>query len=56
MDQYEYYEYRDYRQRIDLAKDSLRKLISLMDEDKDKLSLIAFNHKIEKIFWIIKKK
>lgn len=55
MDQYEYYEYRDYRQRIDLAKDSLRKLISLMDEDKDKLSLIAFNHKIEKIFGLLKK-
>ena len=52
MDQYET---RDYKQRITLAKESLIKLVSLMDEENDKISLITFNHQAKKIFGLLKK-
>ena len=41
--------------RLELAKESLKKLISIMDENNDKMSLITFNHKTEKIFGSLKK-
>ena len=41
--------------RINLAKKSLKKLISIMDEKDDKMSLITFNHETQKIFGLLDK-
>ena len=43
------------KERITLAKESLSKLVSLMDEENDKMSLITFNHNTEKIFELLSK-
>ena len=44
----------DGKSRIKLAKESLTKLVSILDEN-DTMSLIAFNHETEKIFGPSKK-
>ena len=41
--------------RIDLAKEALIKLISIMDENNDRLSLITFNESSQKIFGLSNK-
>ena len=41
--------------RLDLAKEALIKLVSVMDEKNDRLSLITFNHKTEKVFGLLNK-
>ena len=41
--------------RLDLAKEALTKLVSTLDEKNDRLSLITFNHKTEKIFGLLNK-
>ena len=43
------------KSRIALAKESLKKLVSIMDSEKDKMSLITFNHKTQKIFDLLDK-
>ena len=43
------------KSRLKLAKESLKKLVSIMDKDNDKMSLITFNHKTEEIFGLINK-
>jgi len=45
----------DAKSRLTLAKESLKKLVSIMDLDNDKMSLITFNHKIQKIFELLNK-
>ena len=44
------------KSRITLAKESLKKLISIMDDKNDKISLITFNNKANKIFGLLNKK
>ena len=46
---------KDVKSRITLAKESLIKLVSIMDEN-DKMSLITFNHETQKIFDLLDKK
>ena len=41
--------------RLDLAKEALIKLVSTLDEKNDRLSLITFNQKTEKIFGLLTK-
>ena len=43
------------KNRLTLAIESLKKLVSIMNESDDRMSLITFNHKIEKIFGLSKK-
>ena len=43
------------KDRITLAKESLKKLVSIMDEKNDKMSLITFNHETTKIFGLLDK-
>ena len=43
------------KSRITLAKESLKKLVSIMDEQNDKMSLITFNHETTKIFGLLDK-
>ena len=45
----------DKKSRITLAKESLKKLVSIMDPTKDKMSLVTFNHNSEKIFDLLDK-
>ena len=45
----------DKKSRISLAKESLRKLVSIMDPSKDRMSLVTFNHKSDKIFGMLDK-
>ena len=45
----------DAKSRITLAKESLKKLVSILDADKDKMSLITFNHETKKIFGLLNK-
>ena len=45
----------DGKERITLAKDSLKKLVALMNQKDDKMSLITFNHNTEKIFKLLYK-
>jgi uncharacterized protein YegL len=45
----------DAKSRLTLAKESLKKLVSIMDLDNDKMSLITFNHKTQKIFELLNK-
>ena len=47
-------DYPDYKKRITWAKESLIKLVSIMDEENDKISLITFNHETKKIFGFLK--
>ncbi len=44
------------KSRITLAKESLKKLISIIDDKNDKMSLITFNNKTNKIFGLLNKK
>jgi Mg-chelatase subunit ChlD len=46
----------DAKSRITLAKESLIKLVSIMDDENDKMSLITFNHNTQKIFNLLDKK
>ena len=46
----------DGKERITLAKESLKKLVSIMDQENDKMSLITFNHDTQKIFGLLDKK
>ena len=46
----------DAKSRIFLAKESLTKLVSIMDAEKDRMSLITFNHSTQKIFDLLDKK
>ena len=41
--------------RIELAKDGFKKLVSILDEKNDRVSLLTFNHEIQKIFNLIHK-
>ena len=43
------------KDRITLAKESLKKLVSIMDEKNDKMSLITFNHETKEIFGLLDK-
>ena len=43
------------KSRLDLAKEALIKLVSIMNEENDRLSLITFNQKTEKIFGLLNK-
>ena len=43
------------KNRITLAKESLKKLVSIMDEKNDKMSLITFNHETTEIFGLLDK-
>ena len=43
------------KSRLDLAKEALIKLVSTLDEKNDRLSLITFNQKTEKIFGLLNK-
>jgi len=45
----------DSKARLDLAKEALIKLISIMDENNDRLSLITFNENSQKIFGLLNK-
>ena len=45
----------DNKNRITLAKESLNKLVSIMDEKNDKMSLTTFNHNAQKIFGMLNK-
>ena len=45
----------DNKDRITLAKESLNKLVSIMDEKNDKMSLTTFNHNAQKIFGMLNK-
>ena len=46
---------KDAKSRLTLAKESLKKLVSIMDVEKDKMSLITFNHKTNEIFGLLNK-
>ena len=46
---------RNSKSRIKLAKESLKKLVSIMDTKEDKMSLITFNHITKKIFGVLNK-
>ena len=41
--------------RLDLAKEGLKKLVSILDEKNDRASLITFNHEIQKLFTLVNK-
>ena len=43
------------KNRVTLAKESLKKLVSIMDQEKDRISLITFNHTTRKIFGLLDK-
>ena len=43
----------DKKSRITLVKESLKKLVSIMDPINDKMSLVTFNHNSQKIFDMI---
>ena len=47
---------KDGKSRLTLAKESLNKLVSIMDEKNDKMSLITFNHQTQNIFGLLDKK
>ena len=47
---------KDHKSRLTLAKESLKKLVSIMDVEKDKMSLITFNNKTKKIFGLLNKR
>ena len=45
----------DRKSRLTLAKESLKKLVSIMDTNYDRMSLITFNHNTEEIFGLLNK-
>ena len=45
----------DAKSRLTLAKESLKKLVSIMDSERDKMSLITFNHEVQEIFGLLNK-
>lgn len=45
----------DTKNRLTLAKEALKKLVSIMNENDDRMSLITFNQKSSKIFGLSKK-
>ena len=45
----------DGKSRLTLAKESLKKLVSIMDTNNDRMSLITFNHNTEEIFGLLNK-
>ena len=47
---------KDGKSRLNLAKDSLKKLVSILEAEKDKMSLITFNNKVNEIFGLLNKK
>ena len=47
---------KDAKSRITLAKESLINLVSIMDAENDKMSLITFNHSTQTIFGLLDKK
>ena len=44
------------KSRLTLAKEGLKKLISILDEKNDRVSLLTFNHEIQKLFTLNCKK
>jgi hypothetical protein len=44
------------KSRLTLAKEGLKKLISILDERNDRVSLLTFNHEIQKLFTLNFKK
>ena len=44
------------KSRLTLAKEGLKKLISILDERNDRVSLLTFNHEIQKLFTLNCKK
>ena len=46
----------DGKSRLTLAKEGLKKLISILDERNDRVSLLTFNHEIQKLFTLNCKK
>ena len=46
---------KDAKSRLTLAKESLKKLVSIMDREKDKMSLITFSHETNEIFKLLNK-
>ena len=46
---------KDNKSRLTLAKESLEKLVSIMDREKDKMSLITFSHETNEIFTLLNK-
>ena len=46
----------DGKTRIELALESLTKLVSIMDQETDRISLTTFNHKTQRIFGLLGKK
>ena len=46
---------KDTKNRLSLAKESLIKLVSILDEKNDKMSLITFSDEIKEIFGMIKR-
>ena len=44
------------KSRLTLAKEGLKKLVSILDEKNDRVSLLTFNHEIQKLFTLINKK
>ena len=45
----------DGKSRIQLALESLTKLVGIMDQETDRISLITFNHETQKIFGLLDK-
>ena len=45
----------DGKSRLTLAKESLKKLVTIMDTNYDRMSLITFNHNTEEIFGLLNK-
>ena len=43
------------KSRINIAKDALKKLISIIDEKNDRISLVTFNDNLQKIFPLLNK-
>ena len=46
----------DGKTRIELALESLTKLVSIMDQETDRISLTTFNHETQRIFGLLGKK
>ena len=43
------------KSRLTLAKEGLKKLVSILDEKNDRVSLLTFNHNAQKLFTLIHK-
>ena len=44
------------KSRLTLAKEGLKKFVSILDEKNDRISLLTFNHSVQKLFTLIHKK